>query len=173
MTDKINISPDRGSFSKNNRLESLTADGKEPLEDDYFNFLLREDQVKMEREADPEWQKNNLEFELRTTEWLIAKVKESESYAQNLYAALCNNEFIQLDNTWDILKEKYWGCSWRYAGGIVADIQEHGDYIDFYCSGIRDVNNASSNVSEGIVTDEIKTDLEKIGWVVIPTNDNI
>ena len=129
---KLNTSSERGSFRKNNQLKKLVDSGIEPSDDEYFTMLLSFDQQKIEREQDPEWQKNNLEYDLRTTEWVIEKVKSSDTYAQNLYAALCNNQFIQLENSWDILKEKYWHCSWRYAGGIIADIQEKGDYIDWY-----------------------------------------
>jgi hypothetical protein len=52
-------------------------------------------------------------------------------------------------------------------------MQQKGDYIDWYCSGIRndgyqdDLDTVTPNqyVSEGLVTDEIKDDLNKIGWV--------
>ena len=84
-----------------------------------------------------------------------------------------------------ILKNETWSCSWRYAGGIVADMQQKGDYIDWYCSGIKnghpdDVDFDSltedqkqihkeyeARVSESVVTDEIRADLKKLGWVVL------
>lgn len=170
---KLNTSSERGSFRKNNQLKKLVDSGIEPSDDEYFTMLLSFDQQKIEREQDPEWQKNNLEYDLRTTEWVIEKVKSSDTYAQNLYAALCNNQFIQLENSWDILKEKYWHCSWRYAGGIIADIQEKGDYIDWYCSGITGNNTRTSGyVGESFITDEIKNDLKKLGWVIIPYKDD-
>ena len=173
MTTNINRSPEKGSFSKNNRIKKLMEDGIKPADDAYFDMLLNWDQQKLEKENDPEWQKNNLEYDLRSTDWIIDKVKTSETYAQNLYAALCNNEFVQLDDSWNILKEEYWGCSWRYAGGIIADMKEHGDYIDWYGSGIRMTDDpANGYVSESIVTDEIKDDLKKLGWVVIPNKEN-
>lgn len=172
MTNELKTSPDRGYFAKQNRIKRLAEDNKDPIEDDYYNFLLNSDQQRLETENDPTWQKNNLEYDLRSTSWIIDKVKNSEAYAQNLYAALCNNEFIQPDDTWNILKENYWGCSWRYAGGIIADIQEKGDYMNFYCSGIGSED--ICHVSESVVTDEIREDLTKLGWVVIadPYNDN-
>ena len=173
MTKKLNTSQELGSFRKNNRIKQLMEEGKNPDEDDYLNSILSCEQQKIERENDEKWQKNNLEYDLRSTDWIIDKVKKSDTYAQNLYAALCNNEFIQPDNTWDILKEEYWGCSWRYAGGIISDIQEQGDYIDWYCSGLRsDPEFANGFVSESVITDEIKKDLKKLGWVVIPNKDN-
>lgn len=173
MNKKINTSSDRGSFRKNNQLKKLVDSGIEPSDDEYFTMLLSFDQQKREREQDPSWQKNNLEYDLRTTEWVIDKVNSSDTYAQNLYAALCNNQFIQLENSWDILKENYWHCSWRYAGGIIADIQEKGDYIDWYCSGINGDNTRTlAYVGEGFITEEIKNDLKKLGWVVIPDKDD-
>lgn len=168
----MNSSPDRGSFKKNNHLKNLEETNTTPEEDEYFNFLIDFDQQKIEREQDPAWQKNNLEYDLRTTDLIIDKAKSSDVYAQNLYAALCNNDFIQPENSWDILKEEYWHCSWRYAGGIIADIKEEGDYIDWYCSGIGGEHRQTGYVSEGIVTAEIKADLKQIGWVVIPNKDD-
>lgn len=106
-------------------------------------------------ETDLAWQKNNLEYDLRTSEYIKEKVISSEEYARELYAALCNNEFIRRD-MWQILKEESWSCSWRYAGGIIADILEKGDYMDWYCGG-----------NEGQVSDQIKDDLYNLGWMVV------
>lgn len=116
----------------------------------------------------------NLELDLTSTDWIIEKVKNSETYAQNLYAALCNNQFIK-NEVVSILKEDIWSCTWRYAGGIVADIKGHGDYLDYYCSGIGNVAYDSKAdelafrtkqyVPEGDVTDEIRSDLFKLGWI--------
>jgi hypothetical protein len=65
-------------------------------------------------------------------------------------------------------------------------MQEKGDYIDWYCSGIRDTRTLSESemaalteqeqfaykagegyVGEGFVTDEIENDLYKLGWIVV------
>jgi hypothetical protein len=68
-------------------------------------------------------------------------------------------------------------------------MEEKGDYIDWYCSGIK--GGASEEelaemtdevrekyhwmnkhfVSESVVTDEIKQDLEKLGWKVVEDNN--
>ena len=39
---------------------------------------------------------------------------------------------------WPILSKdgRWWQCSWRHSGGIVSNLREQGDYIDWYCSGI-------------------------------------
>ena len=110
---------------------------------------------------------NSLEYHLRTTPWILQKVRSSEIYAQNLYAALCNNEFLRLE-TIQILKDERWSCSWRYAGGIIADMRQEGDYIDWYCSGIKpDDGINDGSVPEGAVTEEIYEDLLKLGWKTI------
>lgn len=147
-----------------------------------------------------EKQKNNMEYDLLTTDWILEKVRNSEIYAQNLYAAMCNNDFQKVnvaddaDNVVEILKDGLptWSCSWRYAGGIIADMRTEGDYIDWYCSGIRDAviesegewnkltkeqqekytNVFSKYVGEQVVTDEIRADLLKLGWRVVDLNSN-
>lgn len=115
----------------------------------------------------------DLEYDMMTAEWFRNKVCESESYAQNLYAAMCNNQFVKND-VWPILQDKRWGCSWRYAGEIIADLRGEGDYIDWYCSGMgfHDKKGADMKgyVPESLVTDEIREDLLKLGWIVIQDN---
>jgi len=82
---------------------------------------------------------------------------------------MCNNYFQKLDVI-EVLKENTWSCSWRYAGGIVAHMRGEGDYIDWYCSGIRDPDD-SGYVPEGCITDEIRSDLQKLGWILGPGGD--
>ena len=133
-------------------------------------------------EALPE---NSMERDLCTSPMMMAKVRESRVYAQHLYAAMCNNEF-QKNDVWPTLKGETWSCSWRHAGGIVADMREQGDYLDWYCSGINDDHDmepalfddlteeqqvlykeSRAFVAESVVTDEIRFDLLILGWVVI------
>lgn len=168
----ISRSPARGSFSVKHTKEKLE---KDPTNEnalamlDYQNSFRR--QV-LEQEEDPEWQKDNLEYDLRTTDWILEKVRASSVYAQNLYAAMCNNEFQKRD-VMPVLKDKRWSCSWRYAGGIIADMREEGDYIDWYCSGIREKDAPDNGyVAESVVTDEIRADLDALGWKVLENNDD-
>lgn len=131
------------------------------------------DQLKREQELDPEWQKNNLEWDLRTTDWIVDKAKASQIYAQNIYAALCNNQFLK-NEAWPILKEEYWTCSWRHAGGIVADILDEGDYMDWYCSGMGGPTGdmgIPGYLPEGIVHEQIEKDLKILGWLIVPYDD--
>lgn len=118
---------------------------------------------------------NNLEYDLRTTQWILDKVRSDELYAQNLYAALCNNEF-QKNDVLPILQDQRWDCSWRYAGGIIANMREEGDYTDWYLSGMASpvnpddpywLESTPSSLAEGTVSDVIKADLLKLNWLVV------
>ena len=121
----------------------------------------------------------NLERDMKDARWFVDKVRASDSYAQNLYAALCNNTFQKLE-VLPVLKDEVWSCTWRYAGGVVADIRCEGDYMDWYCSGIhgdpKEIDYAAAEaqgfnlakyVPESIITDEIRQDLKQLGWVVV------
>lgn len=104
--------------------------------------------------------KFDLEQDLLSSAYIKDKCKNSDSYSQNLYAALCNNRFFK--------EEQEWTCSWRMSGGIVADIRDVGeDYMSFYCSGIV-CDHISEYVPESVVTDEIREDLLKLGWTIKP-----
>ena len=170
---KLNASPERNSFAINNARRRAEEKGLDPDKDDYIELLKSEKELKREREQDPKWQENNMEYDLRSAKWICDKAKASESYAQNLYAAMCNNYFQKLA-VMPILKNLTWSCSWRYAGGIVADMREQGDYIDWYCSGIKggiDLGGGIEEdphptwVGESVITDEIRRDLQLLGWV--------
>jgi len=176
---KPSKSPQRHSFQRDGYVKRCEEEGKEPDASylDMFQKILEDADKKW---IDPKSKVNNMEYDLVTTDWILEKVRTSDAYAQNLYAAMCNNEFTKRD-LWPILKEEKWGCSWRSAGGIIADMQQKGDYIDWYCSGIRndsnynpDINIAYPNgyVPESVVTDEIETDLNLLGWLVIKYNDS-
>ena len=161
---KLAISKDRDKILQK-RIDRLNedADNYDVLKDFYIDF----EADKLALENDPEWQKNNLEYDLRSSEYIVEKCK-NRAYAQNIYAALCNNEF-QRNDVMPILKDETWTCSWRYAGGIVADLCGEGDYLDWYCTGIRhdDGDLTINYVGEGMVTDEVQEDLFKLGWLVV------
>jgi hypothetical protein len=175
---KISKSPDRHSFQKTGYVERLAKKGKELSQDylDMFDHMLKQHKEKFN---DPKSRENSMEYDLLTTDWILEKARASEAYSQNLYAAMCNNEFQKLD-VMPILKNETWGCSWRYAGGIIADMREQGDYIDWYCSGIRggvdfsaedEIYDDKKLVSEGCITDEVRNDLQRLGWAVVPGGD--
>jgi hypothetical protein len=182
----MNKSPQRHSFRIENLIKRVeqgdtTAEHAEEMIDFYKSW----EQQKLELEETNEWKENNMEYDLRSTSWICDKVKSDDVYAQNLYASMCNNDF-QRNDMMPILKGQTWSCSWRSAGGIVSDMREQGDYIDWYCSGIRDSSpieqsewdnltleeqqrykETEAYVSESVVTDEIRSDLKKLGWLVL------
>ncbi len=101
----------------------------------------------------------SLELDLFKSDVIITKCKD-KYYAQNLYAALCNNRFFKND--------KEWTCSWRVSGGLIADLRNCGEeYIDWYCSGIL-LSDQDGYVAESVVTDEIRADLLSLGWTIKP-----
>jgi len=106
----------------------------------------------------------NLERDIRACWWIVDKVRQNEIYAQNLYAAFCNNEYASKD-VWGILSNVRWNCSWRYAAQMIAEIHEESDYLDWYCSGIRLYNDLY--VPESVLVPEVQTDLDQIGWIVV------
>ncbi len=174
---KISKSPERHSFQKEGYVKRQLEKGEE-LNEDYikmFDDILKQHDHKFD---DPKSREHSMEYDLLTTDWILEKVRASDAYAQNLYAAMCNRDFQKLDVI-PVVKNQTWSCSWRYAGGIIAVMQQKGDYIDWYCSGIRndgyqdDLDTVYPNqyVSEGLVTEEIEKDLNKLGWIVLPIED--
>jgi hypothetical protein len=160
----VSKSPDRHTFQKEGYLERCKKEDETPNADylDYFQSIIDQHNRKWD---DPKSRIDNMEWDLVTTDWILEKVRASEVYAQNLYCALCNNDFIKRD-LWPMLKEQKWSCSWRYAGGIIADMRQQGDYIDWYCSGIRNSYDGGY-VAEAVVTEEIEQDLHRLGWIVV------
>jgi hypothetical protein len=165
---KLSKSPERGTFQLNAYLERCAREGNEP-DPEYVNQLKSWQLYIQDRIEDPDYQEDNLEHALRSTRWIVEKARASDRYAQNIYAALCNIQWQRID-VLPILKDEYWSCSWRSAGGIVADILGRGDYIDWYCSGIGeglgngDTTGTKGYVPEGHVTEEIEEDFKQLGW---------
>lgn len=135
--------------------------------------------------------KPDLVEDIRNCPEIMAKIRdESDIYSQNLYAAWCNMQWAKKSNWTNkagelgplgIHEGDLWSASWRASGGIVANLRNKGgDYMDYYCSGIRndgyqddlDIPFPRGYVSEGEVTDEIKEDLGKLGWFPVPYDDD-
>ena len=180
---KISKSSERNTFQKEGYIKRVEEKGEEPNQD----YIDMWDQIKIDEANqinDPNWQKDNMEYDLRSTDWILEKVRNNDNYAQNLYAAMCNNDFIKRE-MWPILKDQRWSCSWRHSGGIIADMQEKGDYIDWYCSGIGNKESGfgldgyeptpdpdgRDYVPESVVTEEIENDLYTLGWLVVKYKD--
>jgi hypothetical protein len=179
---KVSKSPDRHTFQRDNYIKRQ-QEKSEAVNEDYLEMFEDSIQRHKAKFEEPASRVDNMEYDLLTTEWILEKVRESDVYAQNLYAAMCNRDFIK-HAVIPILKDQRWACSWRYAGGIIADMRQEGDYIDWYCSGIKrdppteeEFQKLSLEeqaraleyqawVPESVVTDEIRKDLFRLGWVV-------
>jgi hypothetical protein len=143
---KYRTSPDRYSFHQNCDKKNLESGNmSQEVYETYQKFW---ENGKM-KDSIPTTDLPDLEYELRTSDYIHSKCIASEQYCMDLYAALCNNDFIK-DN-------KECSYTWRTSGGIIANILEKGDYINFYCGG-----------NEGYVTDEVREDITKLGWEIRP-----
>jgi hypothetical protein len=182
MNKKIASSPERYTFQLDAAKKRAEENGGE-VPEFYENFWKTAKEQDEENLVNPEWQKNNMEYDLRSSKELCDKVKASDSYAQNLYAAMCNMTW-QRREFWQELKGETWSCSWRHAGGIIADMREDGDYIDWYCSGMGGLNQEydaketyeqwqkrTGYVPESTVTEEIELDMNRLGWRPVPYTD--
>jgi hypothetical protein len=184
---KVSKSPDRHTFQKEAYLERKAEEGEEPSQAylDMFDRILEQDKDKF---SDPKSRENSMEYDLLTTDWILDKVRGSKSYAQNLYAAMCNMRFVKKD-LFPYLRQDpdkdLVSYSWRYAGGIIADMRQEGDYIDWYCSGMGGLNHdfegdetneqwqkRTGYVPESVITEEIEADLLKLGWIPVPWEDD-
>lgn len=109
----------------------------------------------------------NLEHDIRNCPH-IATLLADHDVAVEFYRAFCNVAWQYKppdvnDAFVDIMKGtlQKWSCSWRYAGGMIADIRNatlsvNEDYLDFYCIG-----------DEGFVSERVETELKKLGWYPI------
>jgi len=145
---KYRTSPERYSFWEQCDKRNL-KEGR--MNQETYDMMREYWQKGKDRDAIPTNDLPDLEYELRTNDHIHNKCIVSEDYCKDLYSALCNNEFTKGSKT----------CSytWRTVGGIIANILEKGDYIDWYCSG-----------NEGFITEEIKQDLENMGWFAYESN---
>jgi len=162
---KLATSPDRMTYQRDAFLKRHADKGLTPENDQFTQEIeqlyehMRIEHIMKYESTTPE---NDLEYDLRASGLFKNKVN-SDSYAQHLYATLCNNNFFKGE------MQKAWHCSWRSAGGIVADLRCEGDYIDWYLSGMRFENIDSVELlKEGSICEEIQRDLLTIGWRVEP-----
>ena len=74
------------------------------------------------------------------------KIRTDDDFCENVWSALANK-------IWENNDGAEFSCTFRYAGGLIADIRGRGNYMDWYCSG-----------PYAIVTDEIEKGLGGLGW---------
>ena len=130
--------------------------------------------------------KRDLVEDIYRDDEVLNKIRTRDDYAQNLYAAWCNMQWCPKE-LWPILRQDpdkdLWSASWRGAGGIIARFRNQGDYMDWYCSGMGGVATYDLEegdaymakmkyVPEGTITDEIATDLDRLGWFPVPYEDD-
>lgn len=116
----------------------------------------------------------NLESDIGNNKEIISLLLDREM-ACDFYRALCNMRWKKIENyseedrLVDTLKgvdPTVWHCSWRHAGGIIADIRNLNyntseGYMDFYCSG-----------GEGRVSEKVNECFNKMGWTQYPWRDD-
>jgi hypothetical protein len=71
---EISKSPDRHSFQKEGYAKRMAEKGEPVSEDylDYFQKIIEESNHKFD---EPESRKNNMEYDLVTTDWILEKVR--------------------------------------------------------------------------------------------------
>lgn len=100
----------------------------------------------------------NVELDLYRHEDICHRLETDDIFAQEMYAALCNNQFFPLDTP----TAEPWTCSWRYAGDMISSLRSmrglhHEGYLDWYCSG-----------NEGLVSDTVQEAFRELGWDIRP-----
>lgn len=106
--------------------------------------------------------------EMRKDEIVVAYLKDIE-VARDFYRALCNvywyPQVEPIPEDEQIIKAlkgespTYWSCSWRTAGGYIAEIRNAHyntteNYMDYYCSG-----------DEGTITGLVEECFDRMGWI--------
>jgi hypothetical protein len=131
------------------------------------------------------------EFEDIIKKELGDKIRADKEFAQGVYRSLCNIDWIheptapknwkevlkhpgsdpdrskeEHKRLWDEYCERIKGwtysCTWRYAGGLVAEIRNEDNrdsmaYCNWYCSG-----------GEGLVYEDFEKHMAQHGWIQIP-----
>lgn len=88
----------------------------------------------------------DLEYDLRA---LADLAGHDDVFADELYCALCNADWVHDDGT-------EWSASWRYAAGVVAELRGRGEcYLDFYCS---------PSGAEGTISERVGAAMTVLGW---------
>jgi|GEM_PF-5605341 len=85
---------------------------------------------------------SELRFEKDLEKLFGEKIKSDDEFAKRIYAALTNtlwrNEAIE------------YGASFRYTGGLIADIRGDGNYMDWYCCA--DAGNVDDDIAAALLT---------------------
>ena len=89
---KLARSPHCNSSQLKNYLERRAAEGRTPDNDPHVaamaQYYTRISVDKMETEKQDAWSKDNLEYDLRSTAWILEKVRTWDTYAPVSYTHL-------------------------------------------------------------------------------------
>ena len=75
------------------------------------------------------------------------RIKTDDELCKNIWSALANVSWKHPETGAEVR------CTFRVAGGLIADMRGKGDYMDWYCSG-----------PYATITPEIQSALAKAGW---------
>lgn len=103
------------------------------------------------------------EKELRAS--ITPELLSDAKFCDGLYAAMCNMAWARKEWTREEKLTKFWSCSWRASGEIVAELRNDilktsENYLDFYCSG-----------NEGRVDERIREFFGSFGWEPVSWDD--
>jgi len=102
-------------------------------------------------------QEADLEYALKTSDYIRSRCRADRLYAEALYRALCDVKWIS-KHPFHILKDESWKCTWREAAAIVGDLASTtdvlSDHLDWYSVG-----------KEGYIERYIKEDLDYLGFI--------
>lgn len=91
------------------------------------------------------------DFEKTLAEAFGERIKTDDAFCVDLWCALANVDWYHPASGTEF------SCSFRCAGGIIAEIRGSGGYMDWYCSG-----------PAAEVSDFIRRSLKKRGWICDP-----
>jgi len=134
------------------------------------------------KQKDTDWEKSNAKFWRKLPRLFFGWIRKSiiipmaypcveengkKIYKTVKYWSLLNIKLMKLEYKFWVFPEPdpkwLYSCSWRYAGGIIAEIRNQGeDYMDFFCSS-----------GEGIIDLEFAKDMKQLGWIPIENNEEI
>ena len=70
------------------------------------------------------------EFESVVKKWFQADLQnDADRVGIELWSGMANVTWYHIENHWEV------NYSFRSAGGLIAEIRDDGDYMDWYCSG--------------------------------------
>lgn len=87
----------------------------------------------------------------------IRELVQNKDFAAKLYCSLENQSW------WKDGQEYH--CSFRHAGGLVADLRDCGeDYLHWYCSGLVGDYDSVNTYTMATVYPEVEAALAELGW---------